>query len=189
LFATWLSQYKGPRARAIDVGTGCGVLALLLCRAGFERVLATDCNPNAIESVTRELRRLPSAPPIVPHHGDLLGDDPRPADLIVFNPPWMRGAVEGPLDRALYYEEGLFERFFAQASTRLTPSGRIVLVFSSLGQLVQPDVPHPIQAELERGRFRQVQKLRRKVKPAPSRTGGPTRRTRERVEVWELARA
>jgi len=188
LFGTWLSQYEGPRTRAVDVGTGCGVLALMLCKAGFERVVATDNNPNAVESVERELQRLPSAPPIDLTHGDLLGEDTTPADLIVFNPPWIRGKAEGLLDRSLYFEDGLFERFFEQAATRLSPSGRIVLLFSTVMELVQPDVPHPILAELERGRLRLVQKLQRKVKPSRTRTG-QRRRTREKVEVWELARA
>ncbi len=185
LFGTWLSQYQGLRTQAVDVGTGCGVLAFMLCRAGFERVLATDNNPNAVESVSRELDRLSPAPPIDVLHGDLLGEGTTPADLIVFNPPWMQGDVEGLLDGALYFEDGLFERFFEQASTRLTPSGRIVLLFSTVIQLVQPDHPHPIAAELERGRFELVQKLQRKVKPGRSRTG-QRRRTKERVEVWEL---
>ena len=46
-------------------------------------------------------------------------------------------------------------------------------------------MPHPILSELERGRFKLVQKLQRKVKPAPGKDGR-RRRTREKVEVWEL---
>lgn len=188
LFGTWLSQYHGPRARAVDVGAGCGVLALMLCRAGFERVLATDNNPNAVESVARELRRHSPAPPIDLLHGDLLGDDPTPADLIVFNPPWIRGEAEGLLDTALHFQDGLFERFFEQAYARLKPTGRVVLLFSNLMELLLPDVPHPLAAELAGSRLRLVQKLRRRVVPSPSATG-QRRRTRERVEVWELAKA
>ncbi len=186
LFATWLSQYQGPRTRAVDVGTGCGVLALMLCKAGFERVLATDDNPNAIISVQRQLARLPSPLPVDLEHGDLLGADPAPAELIVFNPPWTQGEVETLLDGALYYEPGLFERFFDQALARLTPTGRVVLLFSSLISLVQPDTPHPILTELERGRFTLVQKLQRKVRASDTPGAGPRRKTRERVEIWEL---
>ena len=189
LLGTWLSQYEGPRGRAVDVGTGCGVLALMLCKAGFGRVLATDNNPNAIESVKRQLTRLATPVAMDLQCGDLLGDDLQPHDLILFNPPWMQGRVEGLLDGALYFEAGLFERFFDQAVARLTPGGRLVVVFSNLIQLVQPDTPHPILAELERGRFEQVGKLSRKVKPSPSRSGGRRRRTKERVEIWELAKA
>ena len=186
LFGTWLSQYEGPRERAIDVGTGCGVLALMLCKAGFQRVLATDDNPNAVESVERERERL--VMPIDARCCDLLGHGSRPVELVVFNPPWMQGAVEGAIDGALYFEDpALFERFFTQAHERNAPDGRVVLLFSNVMQLVQPDVQHPILAELERGRFRLVQKLQRKAKATPGRDGR-RRKTREKVEVWELAR-
>lgn len=188
LFATWLSQYQGPRGRGVDVGTGCGVIALMLGKAGFERVVATDNNPNAIESVRRQLARLPTPPPLELIHCDLLSDRRTAADLVAFNPPWMQGEVDGPLDLALYFEPGLFERFFDQAHARLEPGARVVLLFSNLIQLVQPDVPHPIQVELERGRFELVQKLQRKVKPTGTTSAGRRRNTRERVEVWELAR-
>lgn len=188
LLATWLSQYSGARQHAVDVGTGCGVLALMLCRAGFSRVLATDVNPNAIESLSRDLERMPTSPPITLRCSDLLEGVCEEADLIVFNPPWIPGHISSPIDRALFYEPGLLARFFAQARERLTPQGRIVVVFSSILQLVTPDAPHPIEAELERGELVLVQRLQRRIKPKPDRSGR-RRRTRERVEVWELARA
>ncbi|MCP4808536.1 MAG: methyltransferase [Proteobacteria bacterium] len=185
LFATWLSQYRGAKTRAVDVGTGCGVLAWMLCRAGFEHVLATDQNPNAIESVRRELVRNPA--PIELRVGDLLGEGDA-VDLVVFNPPWIRGDVDGGVDGALYWTEGLFERFFEQARARVSPEGRVVLIYSNVMQLVQPDVAHPFEVELERGRFTLVQKLARKVK-ASKDADGRRRKTREKVEVWELAPA
>jgi|JRYL01.1.fsa_nt_gb SAM-dependent methyltransferase len=180
LFGTWLAKYQGARNRAIDVGTGSGVLALQMAKAGFRQVLATDINPNAIESVARQLRRLPNAPPVELEHADLLGSDRGPIDLVVSNPPWMKGEVGRTLDLAMYFQDGFFERFFAQALERLAPGGRVVIVFSNIIELSQPDVPHPIQTELERGRFTLVEKLTRRVKPL-------RRRTREKVEIWELA--
>ena len=89
--------------------------------------------------------------------------------------------MESPLDAALVYEEGLFERFFDQSLDQLASGGRVVLIFSNLIELVRPDAPHPLREELARGRLREVQVLRRRVKGA--------RRTKERVEVWELERA
>ncbi len=190
LFGTWLSRYSGSRGRAIDVGTGCGVLALMLCKAGFARVLATDCSPNAVESVRRQIQRRRASLEL--SCGDLLTGHRAPAepadlaDLIVFNPPWTPGDVDSLLDRSLYYDDDLFERFFSQAAERLAPDGRIALVFSNLITLVRPDVPHPIEAELTRGRFRLVEKMNRKVK---LKGRGRRRSTRERVQVWELAGA
>ena len=187
LLATWLHRYQGARDRAVDVGCGSGVIALMLARAGFSDVLATDINPNAVESLRREIARRPEPPPITTRCCDLL-TGVAPADLIVFNPPWMRGAIESPLDRALYFEDGLFKRFFDQVIPTLSPGGRIVMVFSSVLSLVQPDVPHPIESELSRERLKLVEKLTRRVKPPPDEHGR-RRRTRERVEIWELVRA
>ena len=186
LFATWLSGWRGERRVAVDVGTGSGVLALMLVRAGFQRVQATDVNPNACESVRRDVARRPEPPAIDVHEVDLLGETAASADLIVFNPPWTEGPVANLLDRALHYDDDLFQRFFDQAHERLAPGGRVVLVFSNVIRLVQPDAPHPIDTELERGRFVLVNKRVRRIKPP---MGGPRapRRTKERVEVWELA--
>ena len=184
LFATWLAQWKGSRRTAVDVGTGSGVLALLLARAGVGAVHATDVNPNAVESVRRELARR-TRTPITVEQADLLGEAAGPLDLVVFNPPWTLGRVDTLLDRALVYEPGLFERFFSQARERIAPDGRVVLVFSNVIGLVQPTVEHPIEAELARGRFRRVQVLRRRIKPPRGADQG-WRRTKEKVEVWEL---
>ena len=181
LFGTWLAKYQGARDRAIDVGTGSGVLALQMAKAGFKHVIATDINPNAIESVARQMRRLSVTPPIELEHADQFGKDRGPLDLIVSNPPWMKGEVGRTLDLAMYFQDGFFERFYEQSLQRLAPNGRIVFVFSNIIELSQPDVPHPIQTELDRGRFRLVEKMTRKVKPSPGR------RTREKVEIWELA--
>jgi len=185
LFATWLSQYKGSREQAIDVGTGSGILAFILAKNRFQKITATDSNPNAIESVVREKQRL-SSRSIEAVHCDLLTKAPQPVDLIVFNPPWIQGDIEGLIDGALYYEDGLFERFFAQARTALHRDGRLVLLFSNIMTLVRPGIEHPILAELKKGHFRLVQKMNRKVKPSKT-ADGKRRRTKEKVEVWELA--
>lgn len=188
LFATWLAGWNGPRDRAIDVGTGSGVLAFLLARSGFSEVLATDANPNACESVRRDVVRRPEPPPIRTWHGDLLPTAGPPADVIVFNPPWLVGEVDSTLDAALHASDvDLFPRFIDRALDRLAPDGRIVVVFSNLIELVQPDHAHPVRAALAAGRVREVQLLRRKTKPQPG-PDGRRRRTRERLEIWELAR-
>ena len=157
LFGTWLSQYKGAKSHAIDVGTGCGVLGFMLARFGFSRITSTDSNPNAVESVRRELLRIPESPPIEVQHADLLGEGTELADLIVFNPPWIPGEIDGVLDQALVFQDGLFDRFFNQCVARLAPGGRVVIIFSNIMSLVRPDVDHPILTELESQRFTLVQ--------------------------------
>ena len=183
LFATWLSGAEVHKGIAVDVGTGCGVLAMMLARRGFAQVVATDINPNALEGIRGDLEREPTPAPIVLKQGDLLCEQDDPVDLVVFNPPWTQGEVRSSIDQALLFEPGMFERFFEQCEACLKPDGRVAVIFSTIIRLVQPEVDHPIEAELSRGRFVLDERLQRKVKPAPGR------RTRERVEVWVLRRA
>ena len=100
----------------------------------------------------------------------------------------MQGESRSMVDRALFFQPGMFERFFDQAHLGLREEGRLVILFSTILQLVQPEVPHPILSELETGRFNLVQKLQRKVKSSPSKNGR-RRRTREKVQIWELTKA
>ena len=181
-----LQRGKGPTGalgKAVDVGTGCGVIALMLARHGFSSVVATDINPNALVGLRRDLERQPASAPVALKQGDLLCDESGPVDLVVFNPPWTQGEVRSTIDQALVFEEGLFERFFDQCADCLAPDGRVAVIFSTIIRLVQPEVAHPIEAELARGRFVLDERTHRKVKPLPGR------RTRERVEVWVLRRA
>lgn len=47
-FDNWLHRYNGAKKSAIDVGVGSGVLSFLMVKHGFQKVFATDTNPNAI---------------------------------------------------------------------------------------------------------------------------------------------
>ncbi|HJP32257.1 MAG TPA: methyltransferase [Candidatus Latescibacteria bacterium] len=188
LFAEWLQGYQGKRDLAYDIGTGCGVLALQLSAAGCAHVIATDTNPNAIESVRRDLHELTPAPAITPIVSDLFGQHQAAADLIVFNPPWLCGEAHGPLDQAMYFAEGFFERFFHDAGARMHHDARLVLIFSNLRQQTSDDTMNPIQAELDsNSRFELVQKLEAGVRPSSKKTRRRQRSVeQERVEVWEL---
>ena len=190
LFGTWLHHYGGPRGLACDVGTGCGVLAFQLIQADFDRVLATDVNPNAVESVRRELDRQPSSGELAVREADLFdADDDEQPELIVFNPPWLKGVAHNPIDRAIYCDDTLFERFFEQARSRIAADGRVVLLFANLRQAADASASHPIQIELGRDdRFELVDRAR-----APAHAASAKTRRRKRdpanefVELWELA--
>jgi hypothetical protein len=192
LFDSWLQQYDGPRRFAWDIGTGCGVMALQLIQAGFDRVLATDSNANAVESVRRDLTRQ-SAAGLDVRLADLFGvEEPESPDLVVFNPPWIEGDARSPIDSAIYHDGTLFERFFEQAHARLAGDsnvpGRLVVLFSNLPQTVDPTAVHPIQHELDTGdRFALLSQDSRPVRTGSSKTRRRKRdATQELVELWVL---
>jgi methylase of polypeptide subunit release factors len=190
LFDKWLKKYKGLKDKAIEIGVGSGVLSFQLIQNGFEDIFATDTNKNAIIGVLQERKRLGFEDKITLSHSDLFENCAVKADLIVFNPPWLlaKHRLEEEIDKAIYYEEGLFPRFFDQAQKHLTPNGKIVLIFSNLAQVIDEQSTHPIIEELRNNnRFRKELHLRRNVRASSRRTKRTDSRSNEKVELWVLA--
>ena len=190
LFDKWLKKYEGSKDKAIEIGVGSGVLTFQLIQNGFEDIFATDTNKNAIIGVSQESKRLGYEDKITLNHGDLFENCDVKADLIVFNPPWLlaKHKLEEGIDKAMYYEEELFPRFFEQAQKHLAPNGKIVLIFSNLAEVVDEESKHPIIEELRNNnRFRKDLHLRRDVRASSKRTKRTDSRNNEKVELWVLA--
>lgn len=123
----------------LDVGTGCGILAILAAKKA-KRVVAVDTNPHAVRCAKRNATINKMAEKIDIRKGDLF----QPVNvaerfsLIVFNAPYLpstpaesrswldKAWVGGPTGRQL------IDRFIAEAPRYLSKKGRILLVQSSL---------------------------------------------------------
>lgn len=189
LFDKYLKKYEGAKNNAIEIGVGSGVLSFQLIQNGFKNIFATDTNKNAIIGVEEESKRLGFEDKITLNHGDLFENCDVKADVIVFNPPWLlaKHKLEEGIDKAMYYEEDLFPRFFEQAQKHLSPEGKIVLIFSNLAQVVDDQSIHPIIQELQKNnRFRKELHLRRDVRASSKRTKRSDSRDNEKVELWVL---
>ncbi len=189
LFDKWLSKYDGEKNSAIDVGVGCGVLTFQMLKHGFKQVCGTDINPNAIIGLSKELHSNNLHTKVDLFHGDLFAECNSKAELIVFNPPWIPAMhrIEG-LDKAIYYDDDLFPKFFAEASTHLEPEGCLVLLFSNLAEIIKSSSIHPVEDELARGhRFQKAQFWQKRVKAASKKTKrNQNWRKEELVELWVL---
>jgi len=190
LFDKWLKKYEGSKKSAIEIGVGSGVLSFQLIQNGFENIHASDTNKNAIIGVNEESKRLGFEDKITLSQGDLFENCDVKSDLIVFNPPWLLAdhKLEEGIDKAMYYEEELFPRFFEQAIQHLNPDGKIVLIFSNLAQVVDVESLHPIIEELRNNnRFRKELHLRRDVRASSRKTKRTDSRSNEKVELWVLS--
>ena len=190
LFDKYLKKYDGAKENAIDIGVGSGILSFQLIQNGFKNIFATDTNKNAIIGVSGESERLGFEEKITLNHGDLFENCDVKADLIVFNPPWLlaKHTLEEGIDKAMYYEEDLFPRFFEQALKHLAPEGKVLLIFSNLAQVVDEESTHPIIEELQKhDRFRKELHLKRDVRASSRRTKRRDNRDKEKVELWVLA--
>ncbi len=132
LVADALAAWPATGKRAFDVGTGTGVLALLLARAGA-RVVATDLDPRAIACARENAARLDLAARVEVTEADVFPEGV--ADLVVSNPPWVPAEAHGPLDRAVYDPGGAFlERLVRGLPAHLAPGGEAWIVLSDLAE-------------------------------------------------------
>jgi methylase of polypeptide subunit release factors len=119
---------------AFDVGTGTGVLAILLARRGA-RVVATDREPRAVACARDNAARLGVAERVEVMLADLF--PPGRADLVVFNPPWIPGEAHTVLERAVFDPgSDALSRFLGVLGAHLAPSGECWLVMSDLAVLL-----------------------------------------------------
>lgn len=152
VFDTWLSARGAPGGRALDIGTGCGILSFILQKHGFAHIHATDINPNAIHGLNLELARRarPKGKIIVPELAGLTGSfRARAGDLLVCNPPWLPALSLKMLDRATYYDPGFFDRLFSELRTKSPPGTHVALLFSDFALQAGIIDQHPIKRALD----------------------------------------
>ncbi|WP_339450087.1 class I SAM-dependent methyltransferase [Pseudomonas sp. EA_5y_Pfl2_R50] len=123
-----LQQNFAPVQRAVDIGCGAGVGAILIGRARREaQVLALDINPAALR-LTAVNAALAEVANVEVRASDLLQGVEGEFDLIVANPPYMAD----PAERAYRHGggtlgAGLSLRIVEQALNRLAPGGSLLL--------------------------------------------------------------
>jgi methylase of polypeptide subunit release factors len=133
-FAEFIDQLDLRGKCVVDVGTGSGILALAAARAGAEFVVATDINPNAALTAADNARANGFAAVSAVCSDLLSAFAPRPLfDVVLSSPPKHAGEPCDLADRG--WHAGPHYRdivaLFEQASERLKPGGRILVMVSS----------------------------------------------------------
>lgn len=158
----------GAPPRALDMGTGSGIGALALARAGFS-VVGVDVNPEAVRCarINALLNRLEARVDV--REGDLfapLGDER--FDVVAFNPPFFDG-TPSDLHDAAWRGAGVLERFASGLPRHLSAGGFALVLLSDLG-------PEERQLEALRGAGLVVE------------ARASRQWTRERLTVWAARR-
>ena len=128
LLLSTIEVHRGERA--LEMGCGSGLIAMHMAKAGA-CVTAVDTDERAVTAPRNSA--LMNDLQVRTVLSDLFHEVKCRFDLIVFNPPYLRGEVQGQED--LCWAGGgdgvrLTARFLGQARDRLEPGGRILLLIS-----------------------------------------------------------
>lgn len=118
---------------ALDVGTGTGIIALLMARKA-RWVLGVDLNPIAVE-LARKNAELNNISNVEFRVSDLFENVSGEFDVITFNAPYLPGDPGEPIDLALVGGERgreVLDRFIEEVPNYLKPGGVVQIVQSSI---------------------------------------------------------
>ncbi|WP_201576353.1 class I SAM-dependent methyltransferase [Psychrobacter sp. H8-1] len=122
---------------AYDIGTGTGLLAIILAQRGINQVIATDLNPSALACANENFTRQ-GLSNVQLQQADLYPTDAPLANLIVCNPPWLPAKPSSPLEYAVYDANSAMLRGLLQgAQQHLAEQGKVWLILSDLAEHLQ----------------------------------------------------
>ena len=122
---------------AYDIGTGTGLLAIILAQRGVSKITATDLNPRALACASDNFNLLKLAN-VQLQQTDLFPTDAPLANLIVCNPPWLPAKPTSPLEYSVYDPNSAMSKGFLQdANSHLAKQGEIWLILSDLAEHLQ----------------------------------------------------
>lgn len=174
---------------AFDVGTGTGVLAAVLARRGFARVVATDRDPRALACARENVERLGLAKRVEVVEADLFPEGR--AALALCNPPWVPARPATPIEGGIYDPESRMLRgFLAGLAAHLAPGGEGWLVLSDIAEHLGLRTRQELLALFEGAGLRVLGRLDAKPrhpKAADESDALHAARAAEVTSLWRLA--
>jgi release factor glutamine methyltransferase len=126
----------GADADVLDMGTGSGVCALAAARHA-RSVVAVDISAAAVRCARANVLINQLEHKIEVLHGDLFAPvHERAFDVVLFNPPFVRGEPRSDADRA-WHSIDVPERFAAGLQHHLKPHGFALVLLSTFGDAAQ----------------------------------------------------
>ncbi len=125
------SEVKGKTV--IEVGTGTGVLSLLLLQKGALSVHATDVDERAVNCARANAKAFGFEARFKIEQKDLFPE--ACAEVVVCNPPWLPEMPKNRVDRAVFdADSAMLLAFLKGLLSHLTPGGAGLLILSDLAE-------------------------------------------------------
>lgn len=146
------------RSLAYDLGTGTGVLAVVLARRGIERVVGTELDARALECARENVDRLGVGERVTFKSTGLYPGGRAP--LVVCNPPWVPAKPTSPIEHGVYDPGSRMLRgFLSGLPVALAPGGEGWLILSDLAEHLGLRTREELLELVERAGLRVVDRL------------------------------
>jgi release factor glutamine methyltransferase len=119
----------------LDVGSGSGFIAVTAA-ATAKRVVATDINPAAIDTIRANAARHRVRDRLTAHKADVFPERKDAFDVVTFNPPFSDHAAIDVVERSVWDPgHATVRRFLAGVGDYLKPGGRIYMSWADFADL------------------------------------------------------
>lgn len=133
LFGAWVNIENAERI--LDMGTGCGILALMLAQRSQDKAVidAIELDSQAAQQAYENVKASPWPDKIVVHQSDVTSFQPRERqyDRVVMNPPYFAHHLVSSNQERQLARQGcgdVWQVWLYQAQRLLAPGGRIAVV-------------------------------------------------------------
>jgi len=126
---------------AIEIGSGTGLMSIIMAKYGAKKVIASDISPLACENTLDNTKKFGLNKKIQVVQGDLFENVKENADLITWMIPFFPGTTQkgDTISASMIMPPELFEKFLIEAKKYLKPKGIILIPSFSLGgELTDP---------------------------------------------------
>ncbi len=128
---------------AIEIGSGTGLMSIVMAKYGAEKVIASDISQLAVENTKENVRKYGLQNVVEVVQSDLFENIKEKADMITWMIPFFPGNPPkgDTISASMIMPPELFERFLQEAPKYLNPGGVIVIPSFSLGRdLTNPEI-------------------------------------------------
>jgi len=132
LLGSWVDVSNTKKI--LDIGTGCGIIALMLAQRSQANIDAIDIDSDSIEEASSNFNKSPWAKRLNAHHKSLqnyLTESTLKYDLIVSNPPFFQNSLLPEKENLKFAKHNLslsFDELLRSSAQLLNPSGRFAVI-------------------------------------------------------------
>ena len=173
---------------AFDIGTGTGVISVLIAKRGVKKIVATDQDPRAINCAQENITRLGLQKQITLTQTNMFPEGKAP--LIVCNPPWLPAKPSSPIEYAVYDPESkMLFAFLNGLKAHLTDDGEGWLIMSDFAEHLGLRAKDELRNAIEQAGLDVEEKI--DIKPKHSKVSDEadrlhTARKAETTSLWRL---